>query len=166
MPPLRPTGLLLALVACGPSAGQVAATRYLAEVEPAVQRNAALERGHVELAQRLRKGALDAEGLAGELEKTVLPGAREIVATARAIHPEDPALTAAHQQLVDAWTARADAVADISRAWHASDLAALDAAMAADKKASDAELAGFMAINQALSQYGLKLDPYGAPSGS
>lgn len=166
MPPRRALTLALGLVACGPPAGQVAAQRYVAEVGPTLQRNAALARGHAERAQRLRKGALDAEGVARELDEQVIPEARAIVTAGRAIHPDQPALRAAHDQLVEAWSARADAAADLSRAWHASDLPGLDAALKADTSASDAELAGFMAINAQLSGYGVTIDPFGAPSGS
>ena len=165
MPLNRTAGLLLALVACGPNAGKVEAQRYVTEIGPTVDRNAALARGHLELAAELRKGALDADGLATKLEQGVLPEAREVVAGARALHPTEPALMAAHQQLVDAWTMRVDAVSDLTRAWHAGDLAGLDAAMATEQKASDAELAGLLAINAALSPYQLALDPYGG-SGS
>lgn len=165
MPRNRSAGLLLGLLACGPSAGQLEAQRYVTDIEPSIARNAALARGHLELAQKVRGGALDAEGLATKLEQGVLPEARAVVASARALHPSEPALMAAHQQLVDAWTLRVDAVSDLTRAWHAGDLAGLDAAMEADKKASDAELAGLLAINAALSPYHLVIDPYGG-SGS
>lgn len=163
MPLLRPALALALTLGCGPDPRQTEAQRYVESMGSVVAENAALARRTMELAEGIQKRTLDAPAAAKALESEVLPRARLLESRARAVMPTTPALAAGHQQLVDGWSARADAYADLARAWHASDLSAFDAATRANREASDEAAEGLEAINGELAHYGLEIDPF--PSG-
>lgn len=164
MPLPRAVALLAFTLACGPDPREAEAREYVELMTPAVAENAALARRSLELAGQLQKKAVTADAAARVIETEVLPEVREVETAARGVLAGSDGLQRAHHRLLDAWSARADAIADLARTWHAGDVSGFDAATKAERAASEAEAAGFREINLELSRYGLSLDPY--PSAS
>lgn len=163
MPPLRPLSLLVLTLGCGPDPRQTEAQRYVEAMSGAFAENAALARSTLELAEQVRGDKLDEEGAATTLEKEILPRARALATRARGVSPTTPALQRAHVAVVEAWSARADAYADLARAWHSGDLATFDQAANANRAASEDAADGLEDINAELSRYALHIDPYPSP---
>ena len=158
MPVLR-SRLILALTlgACQPSPRQEDAAAYAARMAPVFTQDEAVSRQVLELAEQVRAGKLDASGLAARVEQEILPAARQVASAARAVTPATPALSEPHRRLVESWTARSDAYADLTRAFHAGDLTAFDAASKADLQARDAAAAARNELTQELSRWNLPL---------
>lgn len=163
MPPLRVLAALplLGLAACDaerPSAA--AATAYVSAMQPVVSANAALGDQFVDLTAAIQANQLDTSALATRFDAEILPGSRAVVDSAMAVPLGAPEVTAAHMDLVGAWTRRANAFHDLSRAWHNQDLGGFDAARGDILSATEAEGRAFAAINAGLAPSGAKLSPY------
>lgn len=163
MPPLHALtaiGALLTLGACGPNGHETAARNYISAMAPVVAANASLGDHMVDLALPINAGRLDADGAAARLDAEVLPASRAVVSEALLVTVADPDLSAAHRGLVSAWSRRADAYSDLSRAWHSHDLAGYDAARAQIVTSTKDEAQSVAAINGVLTGVGLRLAPY------
>lgn len=163
--PRSVSGGLLAflLMSCGGRQGPEDAQRYVAAMTPVVQANADLSRRYLALTERLRKHTADSEAIATALDAELLPAARQITAAARQVAPAEEYLSL-HLHAVDAWTRRAEAYSDLSRAWHTDSVSLFDAAMRANLKAHEDEEQYFSELNALLATHGLRLDPL--PAGS
>jgi len=160
MPHPRDLLLLVWTAGCGPDPRQLEAQRYAEAMGRAASDNAALARSTLELAEKLRKQSIDADAAAGALETDMLPRARALASRARGVMPTTAGLQPGHQQIVEAWSERADAYADLARAWRAGDVPAFAAAEKANRAASDEAAEGVLAVNAELSRYGLTIDPW------
>ena len=150
---------LLAFSACKPDPLREEAPGYVTRMEPVLVDNMALSRAYLDLAGRIRKESLGADAVATALDGDLLPKARALAAEARRLEPTAPELAAPHRVLVEAWTARADAYADLSRSYHADDLSGFDHAAQANLEAHEDESAYFSDINGVLAPLGLQLVP-------
>ena len=160
MPHPRHLLLLVWGLGCGPDPRQIEAQRYAEAMGRAAAENAALSRSTLELAEKLEKKSIDAGTAASSLESDMLPRARALASRARAVIPTTPELQRGHQQIVEGWSERADAYADLARAWRAGDAAAFGEAEKANREASDEAAEGVVTVNAELSRYGLTIDPW------
>lgn len=163
MPPLRALAVMsiVALTAC-PSEGPDAdvATDYVAAMQPVVAANQALGDRFVDLTLAVNGGGLAGDALATRFDGEVLPASRALVDQAMSVRVATPELAASHMELVSAWTRRANAFTDLSRAWHAKDTAGVEAARGAIVQATEAEARSFAALNASLAPAGAALRAY------
>ncbi len=162
MPPLRSLSLLALALGCGPDPRQTEAQRYVEAMSGAFAENAAMARRTMELTEQVRGGKLDQASAAKVIEAEILPKSRAIESRARGVTPTTPALQRAHQEILEAWSDRSDAYADLARAWHSGDLATFDAAVTTTIEASEQAAEGLGDVNAELSRYGLDIDPFPA----
>ncbi|MCK6505358.1 hypothetical protein L6R53_18490 [Myxococcota bacterium] len=156
------TGLLLlalGLSACGDPAAS-AARDYAAAMQPVLVDNMKLTREFVDVAAEVKKGQVDPKVVAGRFEQRLVPGAGILRDQVLAIDPEEEALIPLHQELEQAWSGRAEAWAELHRAWTAGELEAFDQAMRRNLEVKAAEERYFTAVNAWLAPHGQALDAY------
>lgn len=134
---------------------------YHAAMQPLMAQNAAVAKELQSLAADIKKEAPEAEAVADRLQSKVLPEVKALAEGASAVSSTDPAISSAHEGLVDAWEARADVLEDTLSAWKEGDAEAARGAADGRYSAARAEARYFDAINEILVPQGYVLQPYG-----
>ena len=157
---LRGAPLVGLLAACGPDPAEEAASGYVAAMQPVLTDNVTLAQEYLDMAGRIKKGALDGGGIAEKMARDIGPLAVKIHKGALAVQPADPQLADLHAQLVNTWSDRAKTYGAMSGAWAAGDDAAYEAARASNLQVKVAEETAFGEINAWLGAHGQYLDQY------
>ncbi len=157
---LRGAPLVALLTACGPDPADEAASGYVSVMQPVLTDNVTLAQEYLDMAGRIKKGALDGGGIAEKMARDIGPLAAKVHKGALAVQPADPKLADLHAQLVNTWSDRSKAYAAMSSAWAAGDEAAYETARAANLQVKVAEETAFGEINAWLGAHGQYLDQY------
>ncbi|MCB9797987.1 MAG: hypothetical protein H6741_35365 [Alphaproteobacteria bacterium] len=148
------------LVSCGGDPMAADAEAYHAQLTPSLVRNMELAQQFLDIAARVKKEEMDGDEVLRRWEKRVIPLADTLQSEAEAIEPATPELQALHAELVEAWTARAEAYREMHKAYRADDPDAFNAAAEANKKSKITEEAFFRKANGVLEPYGFHLDQF------
>jgi hypothetical protein len=129
--PGMPTALLL-LLACSQDPARDAAAAYVEAMTPILDENVSLYRAQMDIAEGVFQGTLSVPDIVRRYDEQIMPSAGAIRDRAKTVETQAPELARAHALVVEAWTERAQAYVGILEAYRAGDLAAFDAASAAN----------------------------------
>ncbi|MCB9763230.1 MAG: hypothetical protein H6739_25880 [Alphaproteobacteria bacterium] len=155
--------LAASLVACGGDPLSDDAPWYHSQMAPALAQNMELAQQFLEIAAKVRKEEMDGDAVLDRYERRIIPMADALKAEARAIEPTAPQLQTVHQELVEAWTERAEAYRQMHAAYRAGDADAFRTARQRNVEAKLTEERYFQQANALLSPYGVRLDQFPEP---
>ncbi len=147
-------------VACGGGAGADAAQAYHTQMVPLLLKNQELAQEFVNMATRVRSNQITVEETVQIWQGRIIPLADGLKNDATAIQPGEPVLTAHHERLVTAWSARSEAYRGMLKAYRDHDQDAFAKARLNNVDAKVAEEQYFEQVNSALRGFGFYLDQF------
>ena len=148
------------LTACGPDARERDAMAYVEQMQPLLAENLTLSREFLDMAAKIKQRELTHDQLAERMGERIVPRAKALKESVKAVAPETQALSDVHKGLVRAWSNRADAYGRMHTAWQSDDLQVFNAAAGDHTTVQKAEQRYFVAVESVLAPYKLKLDSY------